>query len=372
MLKSLPAAYPVYLLVLSIGIGYFRDVWLFSNSWLLSLFHLSLIYLSVQSAKSWFSEVVIEIDGFVVKRGGKLLAEKATGALLRQDSSGAMREVMEDLPTWPSDSTLSWTPFHSLSYNKPSSLAGHFWSRGIHRSFRVRSVGYGSSKQKSPSDFAMYECIGVDLVRSNKVISDIIKLTPFSPILDPSSEIPLPWRRHPACKWSPTLGIPRLVIFNAQLPYSSPSMWTPQSADSDPGFSCVSYAALSPTLIEAISSGQAPKSVGLLQKLLAAKESTKEGVALKVIGKVENFDELGLPEIVGSYNGKPALLTNSCKFTLHNEEVLEVQFDVRLWNFVSRKTFSALQTVRLSCSYFFISASKRGDRLCGLFSGGKN
>jgi len=125
-------------------------------------------------------------------------------------------------------------------------------------------------------------------------------------------------------------------------------MWTPQSSESDPGFSCVSYAVISPTLIEAVSSGQAPVSVALLKKLIGAKVSTKEGVSLKVIGRVENFDELGLPDIISSYNGKPALLTNSCKFSLYGRggsEVMEVQFDVRLWNFLSRKTFSSLHTV---------------------------
>ena len=356
MLKSLPAAYPVYLLILSFGIGYFQDAWLFSSSWLLLIFHVSLVYLSIQSAKSWFSEVVIEIDGFVVKRSGKVLAEKATGALLRQDSSGAMKEVVEQLPVWPAESLISWTPFHSFPYNKPASLAGHFWTRGISSSFKVRSVGYGNSKQKLSSDFAMYECIGVDLVRSNKVISGLATLPALQPILDPSSQIPYPWLKHPTCKWSPALGIPRIVIFNAQLPYSAPSMWTPQSPESDPGFSCVSYAAISPTLIDAISSGQAPRSVGLLKKLLSAKESTKDGTSLKVIGRVENYEELGLPDIVASYNGKPALLTNSCKFILHNEEILEVQFDVRLWNFLSRKTFSALQTVTSAFSFLFYSA----------------
>ena len=83
-----------------------------------------------------------------------------------------------------------------------------------------------------------------------------------------------------------------------------------------------------------------------MKQLIAARESNKDKIALKVIGQIENLDELGLPDLVSSYNAKPTLLTKSCNIKTGQhpfDEVLEINFDVRQWNYLTRKTFGSLK-----------------------------
>lgn len=272
------------------------------------------------------------VDGFVIKQAPKIFGQSKMD--LHAKISG-LPGVSGGVPVsiWPPVDVLGWTPFNSLAFARGKS-GGHFWSKGNASSFNVRSVGYKSNKSKEPSAPCLYECLGVDLVRSDKLITNLTPI--FQSTILKDSSVPYPWLNKDNA-WSKALGIPRIIIINMQLPYSAPSLWTPQSPETDPGFSIVSYYALSPT-----TNPKGP-AIDLLKGLIAEGKSTKEGIALKTIGMVENMDEIGFPEMARGYNGKPVLVTKSAKLFTSNPEILEIEFDVRMWSILARKSLHSLR-----------------------------
>jgi hypothetical protein len=315
-----------------------------------SVLYGALIAFSYIRYKTVLRKLQIEVDGFLIRNGTS--KEEPLKRSASKDAKGADGASLDPAVTWPPLDALGWTPYKSVPFMKIKPKGpGHYWSKAPYSGFQVRSVGYKQSKLKEPSQSPLYECLGVDLVKSNKLVSGLTSNSAaFKRILNGESpgETPWPWLQYKGSKWGKELGIPRLIVINAQLPYSSPSLWAPQSADSDPGFSILSYYAISPSLAENLTSGKVePPAVKLLRRLIAEGQSKKEGTALKVIGMVDNMDEIGFPDIVAGYNGKPVLVTKSCqlKFWPSQEEceVLEIEYDVRQWSIVARKTLHALR-----------------------------
>ena len=292
----------------------------------------------------------IEVDGFVIKSGA--LKTETLRPLSPKGASKTDEASLAPTVTWPPIDMLGWTPFRSVPFGKVKAKGPpHFWTKASHSAFQVRSVGYKQSKSKEPSLPPLYECLGVDLVKSNKVVSALTaNSSAFKRIINGEStgDTPWPWLRYSGSSWKKEFGIPRLLVVNAQLPYSSPSLWAPQSADSDPGFSILSYYAISPSTAESLCAGKVEAPVmKLLRRLIAEGQSKKEDTALKVIGMVGNMEEIGFPDIVAGYNGKPVLVTKSCqmKFWPSQEdcEVLEIEYDVRQWSIIARKTLHSLR-----------------------------
>ena len=318
--------------------------------WWSAITYASLIALSFIRYRTVVERLQIEVDGFIIKSGARRLESKALTSATDSENVGADANV--SLPQWPPVETLGWTPFKSIPFNKmrPKSAA-HFWAKANAASFQVRSVGYKQTKLKQASNYPLYECLGVDVVKSNKLISGLcINSAVIKRILngESSGDIPWPWLKHKGCQWKSSFGIPRLLIVNSQLPYSSPSLWAPQSPDSDPGFSIISYYAINPALVVELNSGKIePPAVKLLRRLMAEGQSRKEGTALKAIGVVDNMEEIGFPDIVSGYNGKPVLVTKSASFSywpsLPECEVLEIEYDVRQWSILARKTLHSLR-----------------------------
>lgn len=344
-----PLAFLGLLIVVDISRSLFSKHWT-GLPWWRMVAYASLSALSYIRYKSVIERLQIEVDGFIIKTGArKVEPAKAAAAYIGSGHDSALVTAVE---TWPPTETLGWTPFKSLPFNrvKPKSAA-HFWAKSNASSFNVRSVGYKQNKLKEPSNYPLYECIGVDVVKANKLISG---LTAHSAVIkrmlngEAPGDTPWPWLRYKGCKWQSSFGIPGLLIVNSQLPYSAPSLWAPQSPDSDPGFSIISYYAINPVLSEALSSGKIePPAVKLLRRLIAEGHSRKEGTALKAIGVVDNMEEIGFPDIVSGYNGKPVLVTKSCQMSYWPSqtecEVLEVEYDVRQWSILARKTLHSLR-----------------------------
>ena len=315
--------------------------------------------------KTAFARMQIEVDGFLVKSMTKkteFVSATKLSEIVQPNGTVLLSPRKEDTgPIWPPIETLGWTPFSSLPCNQPRPKgAQHFWSKGAASEFQVRSIGYKSSKSKEGSAPPLYECIGVDLVRSNKLITNVSGSCPVFQNQSQSSTIPAYWTKDP--KWSPSLGVPRILVINMQLPYSSPSLWAPQSADSDPGYSIVSYYALSPAFVDKLDTCPAIK---LLKRLIAEGKSMKETTALKAIGLVENLDEIGVPEIVSGYNGKPVLVTKSAKMHAFSPEVFEIEFDVRQWSILARKSLHSLhdKLKEAKCQFGMLIEGKTDEEL---------
>lgn len=315
--------------------GWLRYNLVLSSEFVRMLIYGSLLACTYINFRACNVKTEIEIDGFVIKEFGKVAAQNPASVSGAAISDSVVVSPLVAVSTWPPVSVLGWTPFKSLPFNRPASPASpHFWSKGDSSIFQVRSVGYKTSKMKEPSAQCLYECIGVDLVKSDTLFTKVVSRLP--------KEMPYPWSNTDS-KWTSSLGVPRLIVINMQLPYSAPSLWAAQSAETDPGFSLVSYYVINPTLIDALNKGTTPPAIKLLRELIIAGKSTKEGLALKAIGMAENIDELGFPDLIRGYNGKPVLVTKSASIGGTNE-IFEIEFDVRMWSILARKSLHSLKS----------------------------
>merc|ERR1712205_72524 len=147
----------------------------------------------------------------------------------------------------------------------------------------------------------------------------------------------------PGCTtWSPSWGVPRVLVMNAQLPYKPGGMMGKHPAD-DAGFSLVSYHVLSEQAAELLARNELTPGLTLWRRFVQAGISTKENLTLKAIGRVENLEELSVPRVVHQFNAKPVMVTKSASILKsHLPEVLEIDFDVRQWNFLARKSLVGL------------------------------
>jgi hypothetical protein len=150
--------------------------------------------------------------------------------------------------------------------------------------------------------------------------------------------------------WSPDTGLPRLIIINAQMPYKGPtfsglfSRSSKAKADlKDKGYSILLYSLVKEETCRAarnLESGPEGAAVRLFQKIYESGVST-EKMAIKVIGLLDNFDELGAPEFTRHYNGKPVTCIKST--SLHKENgILEITINVRVWCVLCRQTLPKL------------------------------
>jgi hypothetical protein len=59
------------------------------------------------------------------------------------------------------------------------------------------------------------------------------------------------------------------------------------------------------------------------------------------------MEEIGFPDIVSGYNGKPVLVTKSAKLSYYPSpdqcEIFEIEYDVRQWSILARKTLHSLR-----------------------------
>lgn len=348
-----PPAAPAVAVILFLVNDFFRGT--FALTFIRTIVYGGLVAFAIIRYKEAVNKLQIEADGFMIKSGANKTELKSGvhKSLFQPSPDGAVGVaaggIGSGFPTssWPPIDTLGWTPFKSMPFGQAKGKgAQHFWAKGSHSQFQIRSVGYKQSKAKEPSEAPLYECIGVDIVKSSKLVSGISHTPVFNRILAEreASDIPYPWLKWKDSKWTSSLGVPRMIVINAQLPYSSPSLWAPQSADSDPGFSIVSYYAITPVVAEALVKGREFAAIKLLQRLISEGQSTKDDTALKAIGLVENMEEVGFPDMVAGYNGKPVLVTKSSKFEMVNDgELMEIEFDIRQWSILARKSLHSLK-----------------------------
>lgn len=229
-------------------------------------------------------------------------------------------------------------PFQSFAPGAPGAdEPPFFWSAGDATQFHVRDSGYADTRQKVPSQFALYEVAGADAVRSTQKISGILGKLPAG------SGLPAP-PSPSAPAWDARWGVPRVLVVHAQMPHRSGTPWSHHPAD-DEGFSLVSYHVLSAEASHQLAAGQDTPALRLWRRFVEAGESTQE-LAFKAIGIVENLDALRVPSIIEKFNAKPALITKSARVLVHSlPEVLEIEFDVRQWAFLARQSLVSLRSL---------------------------
>ena len=311
-LTSWPPATSLYVLGVSLVLSSWSGYGPAKGSAIWCFWHGALLLLSYSTYVTWRANLTVFVDGFELKR-----------ADLCSPSKPPRPTPLQHITSWPPNSLLGWTPFQSLPFNSGPEPSSNSWSRVRPDSFKVRPVGYSINKQKEPCGFSLYECIGVDIVRA--ATDDVTSKTPGSVLLEnPAAHPTRPstaWLRTDSngrSRWSPDLGLPRLILINAQLPDRIPSMWSTQ--EDDLGLSLIGYFVISDSTIDALRGADSDHleyrplvspAISLLKQLLESGESKPEKVALKVIGQIENLEDLGLPDLIKAYNAKPTLLTKA-------------------------------------------------------------
>jgi hypothetical protein len=225
---------------------------------------------------------------------------------------------------------MEWAPFQSFplgtNSGEDSETTQTCWFPCQASSFNVRNVGYSETREKIPSDFALYETVGVDLIRDKQRIDSLMDLLPQG----------LPESLPGTPEWDPTWGIPRVVITNCQLPYKSGSLFSKHPED-DAGFSLVIYSVLSPAASVLLTEGQWTPGLALWRRFVDRGVSTISGTSLKALGRVNDIERHRLSEDAKFYINKPVLVTESSKILKSRlPELLEIDFDVRMWSFAAR------------------------------------
>eukprot|EP00391_Amoebophrya_sp_Ameob2_P010495 CAMPEP_0178993324 /NCGR_PEP_ID=MMETSP0795-20121207/6641_1 /TAXON_ID=88552 /ORGANISM="Amoebophrya sp., Strain Ameob2" /LENGTH=344 /DNA_ID=CAMNT_0020685373 /DNA_START=741 /DNA_END=1775 /DNA_ORIENTATION=+ len=211
--------------------------------------------------------------------------------------------------------------FHSVSKDLYLETSG--------TAFRVRNTGYSSTGEKVPSRPAIYTLIGADCVAAKGGrITDIIN----------TWDCKFPRK----AAWREEWGVPEILVEHAEIPFKSGHMFSKHPED-DLGCSMVGYYILSDDSIRRLEANQ--WSVGLRhwKRMVDVGKSDKKGISLKKIVQVRNNDEMDVPKLFKSYNGKPVLVTYSARFQKsHFPRILEIDYDLRQWGYALR---SALPTV---------------------------
>jgi len=220
---------------------------------------------------------------------------------------------------------------------------GFKWSRGDAAAFQVRcGPDYATMKGKAPSAPAMYECIGVDVVRAGCPVKQV--LTRLVPVPSRGRE----W-------WRKGCMLPRILCIVTQLPYTTrgPSA---NGVSNDPGCSVVATFAITQAAVQAASAEVLPPAVRMMRDFSAAAGgqcntdagSMTPGV-IKAIAIGENVKDMqAIPTLmqpaVYRYNGTPTLITRSgCTYRDPEGEWLEIDIDVRYWAYAARNALYYLR-----------------------------
>eukprot|EP00931_Biecheleriopsis_adriatica_P123998 TRINITY_DN99077_c0_g1_i1.p1 TRINITY_DN99077_c0_g1~~TRINITY_DN99077_c0_g1_i1.p1 ORF type:complete len:426 (-),score=54.91 TRINITY_DN99077_c0_g1_i1:57-1301(-) len=322
------------------------------------LLAVALVLWGVQSCWKWWRGLLITIDGVpyrgLPKQRAVKAAEAASPPSARRKARGSSGSDGFLTPRSGSgeeseDETencgfIEWAYYApSFPYGKPSSrdvdcksttfarlpsgAVQPVWFRCDASVFDVRNLCYKQTKEKVPSDFALYECVGMDIVRDKSRLDCIMDRFPLGD---------LPQSIPGAKEWSSKWGVPRVLIFNCQVPYTAGRIFGGHPEE-DGGLSILNYFVISRQAADMLASGCLNPALRLWKRFVEEGVSTKEGISLKVVARVEDLDKHEVPESFKRFNNKPVLLTKSsvvCGGRL--PEVMEIDFDVRSWIYPAR------------------------------------
>jgi len=246
------------------------------------------------------------------------------------DLRTAAKAQPEDIPLGvPELSPFGSVPSEKLAKTKL------FWKDMPAQEFNVRAAGYGTThKNKESSDSALYNCVGVDVLKGGMELGNIFQHQKMK-----SSNW---WREAGEGDWDKSWGVPRVLVVNCLLPIHSPMGF----AKKPPGVALVAYFRLSQACRKELASGQVNAQMKLWQRLVKDGKSTREDLSFKAIGQLPEKSLSELPGPLQGYNGKPVLVTGSAAFIKDMlPEILEVDVDFGQWAFLARQTLYSYQNV---------------------------
>jgi len=251
----------------------------------------------------------------------------------KSESAAPPKEAL-DFSAGPMGMT-EWAPFSgSLPYGGSfaATVETPYWLSCDGSVFDIRNIRYNKTREKIPSERAIYDCVGMDMVRDKRKIEGFIDRLPGGLTNLPESPVNCP-------AWDAAWGVPRVLVVNCQLPLKAGSIMGGRHPEDDGGLSVLTYFVLSREACETLAQGIVTPALRLWKRFVEEGVSTKEGNPLKVVGRVENLEKYEVPESFHRFNNKPVLLTKSSRTYLSRlPEVMEVDYDVRTWVYPARTT----------------------------------
>lgn len=331
----------------------------------------ALVWYGAWLAWRWWCHLVITIDGVPYKENSRSRAAAGGGAHGSIPGGGGHRkkpthdkpsvstkdgfctpassEAADDSPGGRAEFsvppvTAEWAPFSpSLPYGEQPAPAAPapplpYWLECDASIFDVRNIRYKQTREKVPSDFALYDCVGMDMIRDRRRIDSLIDRVPREKL--PAAGA-LPKSPAGAPEWTAAWGVPRVVVVNCQLPYKAGWLMGAHPEE-DGGLSVCNYFVLSKGASELLAKGQATPALSLWRRFVEEGVSSKEGVSFKVAGRVEDLDGYEVPESFHRFNNKPVLLTKSSRVvSTRLPEVIEIDYDVRSWVYPARTALTS-------------------------------
>merc|ERR1711871_1832123 len=184
------------------------------------------------------------------------------------------------------------TPFTSL---RPQEK---YCANGDAAAVKLRGSQYSFKGQKTTSEPAFYDFLGMDLVQSAKLITKVAEKVE---LMEPSVAVPV------GCP------LPGIIVINMQVPRDEPSLFS--QTLNGPTTNVIMYFGLRPQTVEMLQKPPAERSnaLNLLCRYWTKfPEDRKLQETLKLICICHNIKELGgILNMFSSHNGKPVLVTRS-------------------------------------------------------------
>lgn len=230
----------------------------------------------------------------------------------------------------------------------PPSQQEPSWSAVSGGVFRVRhGPDYSSNGFKAASLPALYDCVGVDMYRSKKPVHNI------------GSQLQLPVVARP----NPSECVPSTLILNVMVPTSSPSMFSPKTnGETINVVFCFVIRESTAAALQELHS--APGAVQLLDKYFRLAPHGDPDVAdrIKLMGKVNNWEQAELPSMLSGFNGKPTLVTKSGMW-YQGEGYAELDCNTAHWCYMARKGLhSAWKNIGQAVFDFGVVVEAREDK----------
>lgn len=199
------------------------------------------------------------------------------------------------------------------------------WSQGDGTEFRVRvGPNYSKHGKKEPSLSQMYDAAGSDIYRSDNRIFPISSITHL-----PKVE---PWVADYDLK-----GVPPIFVLNTQLPNYPAAMMG--SRDDGPTLHIVLYYHIRRETAEILQNLEQAPPAYKLWHAFSTRGTRDDAIRnrFKLIGRVENWKEVGLPSLLESYNSKPTIIYKTGELA-QGKDFLEVGINVHIFRYIARRT----------------------------------
>jgi len=279
------------------------------------------------------------------------------------------RDLGTDSDSWVACTIDEWT-----GNSPPPTGEGPYWAKGTGTGLKVRSgPNYRKHGNKVMASGSMYEAMCLDMLKSNCRLQSVMgTLVEHPPQLQEYIE-------ESDCaggikmRWSPECPLPRVICINLMLPYESGL----NPFGGDAGCSAVSFFHIKPEIIQLSKLPNPPPHVKLLKdfcagpagkpggpvddpaRSLAARLRTgvkKDhiGGLFKVAAFCLNSEDIQVPEVFHTYNGKPCIAAK-CGYVVKDPlgEWIEIGVDVRGFNVFARKMLGSYRHLLVKTKLHF-------------------